>query len=83
MLRFLLITMSYTTRTRRFTLKGLRLPSLHSLGAYLFTHLGLVIVLVLLPLCGTSGLVAGIATSSTAKYLWNKEVISEAKGFIR
>jgi hypothetical protein len=65
MLRFLLITMSYITRTRRFILKGPRLPSLHSLGAYIFTHLGLGIALGLLPLRGTSGLVAGIATSST------------------
>jgi hypothetical protein len=62
MLRFSLITMSYITRTRRFILRGLRLPSLHSLGAYLLTHLGLGIALGLLPLYGISGLVAGIET---------------------
>jgi hypothetical protein len=69
MLRFLLITMSYITRTRGFILKGPRLHSLHSLGAYLFTHVGLGITLGLLPLRRTSGLVAGIATGSTAKCL--------------
>jgi hypothetical protein len=69
MMRFLLITMSYTTRTKRFILKGLRLPPLHSLGAYLFTHPSLGIALGLLPLRGTSGLVIGIATGSTAKCL--------------
>jgi hypothetical protein len=64
-------------------LRGPRLPSLHSLGTYLFTHLGLGIALGLLPLHRISGLVAGITTSSTAKCLWNKEVISKAKRLIR
>jgi hypothetical protein len=82
MLRFLLITMSYITRIRRFILRGQRLPSLHNLGAYLFTHLRLGITLGLLPLCGISGLVAGITSGSSAKYLRNKEVISMAKGLI-
>jgi hypothetical protein len=46
---------------------------MHSLGAYLFIHLGLGIALGLLPLCEISGLVAGIATGSIAKCLWNKK----------
>jgi hypothetical protein len=83
MLRIFLITMSYITRTRRFILKGPRLPSLHSLGAYLFTHLSLGIMLGLLPLHRTSGLVARVAIGSTVKCLRNKEVIFEAKGLIR
>jgi hypothetical protein len=83
MLRFSLITMSYITRTRRFILRGPRLPSVHSLGAYLFTHLSLGIVLGILPLHRISGLVAGIATGSTTKCLWNREVNFKAKALIR
>jgi hypothetical protein len=41
-------------------LRDPRLPSLHSLDAYLFTHLSLGIMLGLLPLRGISGLVAGL-----------------------
>jgi hypothetical protein len=59
-------------QNKKILLRGLRLPLLHSFGAYLFTHLGLGIALGLLPLRGISGRVVGIATSSTAKCLRNK-----------
>jgi hypothetical protein len=52
MLKFLLITMSYIIKTRRFILRGPRLPSLLSLGVYPFIHLDLGIGLGLLRPCG-------------------------------
>jgi hypothetical protein len=83
MLRSSLIIMSCIIRTRRFILRGPRLFSLHSLGAFPFTHLGFGIGLGLLHLHGISGLVVGIATSFTARCLRNRERISRVKRLIR
>jgi hypothetical protein len=82
-LKFLLIIMSYIIKTRRFILTGLRLPSLHSLGAYPFTHLNLGIALVLLRPHKINGLVVGIVTSSTVRCLQNRVMIFKAKKLIR
>jgi hypothetical protein len=61
MLRSSLIIRSYIIKTRKFILRGPRLLSLRSLGAFLFTHLGLGIGLGLLWLHRISGLVVGLA----------------------
>jgi hypothetical protein len=55
MLKSSLIITSYIIRTRSFILRGPTLLLLHSLGAFLFTHLGLEIRLGLLRLHGISG----------------------------
>jgi hypothetical protein len=61
--------MSYIIRIKRFIWKGLRLPSLHSLGVYLFIHHGL----------GISGLVTGMLTGFTDGYPRNRKLIFKAK----
>jgi hypothetical protein len=82
MLKFSLITTSYIIKTRRFILRGLRLPSLHSLGAYPFIHLDLRITLGLIRLRKINGLVVGIVIGSTVRCLRNRAMISMAKKLI-
>jgi hypothetical protein len=76
---FLLITMSYIIRTKRFIWKGLILLLLHSLGVYLFIRHNLGIVRGLPPQQGINGLVARMVTGFTAGYLHNRKPIFEAK----
>jgi hypothetical protein len=82
MLKFSLMTTSYIIKTRRFIFRGSRLPSLHSLGAYSFTHLDLGIVLGLLRPHGINVLVVEIVTNSTVRCLRNRAMISMAKKLI-
>jgi hypothetical protein len=82
MLRSSLIILGCIIRTGRFILRGPRLLSLHSLAAFLFTHLGLGIELGLLRLHRISGLVVGIATSFTARCLQNMKIISRVQRLI-
>jgi hypothetical protein len=60
------ITMNYIISIKRFIWKDLILPSLHSLGVYLFTCHGLGIIQGLLPQRGISGLVARMVTGFAA-----------------
>jgi hypothetical protein len=76
MLKFSLIIMSCTIKTRRFILRGPRLPSVFSLGVYPFIHLDLGITLGLLKPCEISGLVVEIVTGSTVRCLRNRATIS-------
>jgi hypothetical protein len=82
-MKFSLITMSYIIKTRRFILRGLRLPSLHSLGAYPFTHLDLGITPGLLGPHRINGLVVGIETGSIVRCVRNRAMICMAKKLIR
>jgi hypothetical protein len=79
MLKFSLIIISCTIKTRRFILRGSRLPSLLSLGVYTFIHLDLGIALGLLKPREISGLVVGIVTGSTIRFLRNRATISQDK----
>jgi hypothetical protein len=82
-LKFSLVTTSYIIKTRRFILRGPRLPSLHSLGAYPFIHLDLGITLGLLKPRGINEPVVGIVTGSSVRCLQNRAMISQAKKLIR
>jgi hypothetical protein len=79
LLMFLLFTMSYIIRTKRFIWKVLRLLVLYSLGINLFIRHGVGIVQGLPPRLGINGLVAGMVTGFTIGYFRNKKPILQAK----